>query len=42
MCLGERRPGGEGGGLAEGRGGFFGLLNFLTHIVRKPWCIRGY
>ena len=31
----------RGDGLAEGRGGFLGLLNGLSHVGREPWCIRG-
>ena len=28
-------------GLAEGQGGFLGLLNGLAHVGHEPWCSKG-
>ena len=37
----SRRKTTTGGGLKEDRGGLLGLLNFLAHVGREPWCSRG-
>ena len=38
MSLGGKRP---GGGMAEGWGGFLGLLDILSHFGHDRWFSRG-